>query len=85
MTIINAIILLLIIGRLMYFNKADMTHKLSVSILSYATIIAAGYVLIYSLAGIYEPPHPGEVFFDALFMIILYRAKGNLSATMRPA
>lgn len=83
MTLISAIIYLVIIIRLMFFDKTGMQHKPHISLLAYIIIISAGYSLVYSAYGIYEPPHEWEVILELMFAIIIINCGGNLSAAMR--
>jgi len=85
MITVNAVIYLAIILRLMFFDKSGMKYKPGVSILAYCIIISAGYVMVNSLYGIYEPPHAWEVILNLLFMIVVFKSGGNLSTAMKGA
>ena len=81
--IVNALACLVIILRLMYFNKENRTHKKSAALLAYGMIVCAGFVLFHIITGQYSRAEPAEVLFNVIISVLLVRSKGNVSKLIK--
>ncbi|EFE7939914.1 phage holin family protein [Escherichia coli] len=79
----NAMICLLIMFRLLFFNKAGKAHRLGVSVFAYLIILSAGYTAFRIIHGDYMQVDPGEFMINVTVCIAVWLAGGNLAKFVR--
>ncbi|EPM3081450.1 MULTISPECIES: phage holin family protein [Enterobacteriaceae] len=79
----NAVICLLIMFRLMFFNKTGKSYRLGVSLFAYLIILSAGYTAFRIIHGDYMQVDPGEFMLNATVCVAVWLAGGNLAKFVR--
>lgn len=80
---INALLCLLIAGRLVAFRREGATYRPWVSWLAYVIVVAAGSVPIRVLFGVPVPVDVSTVLINGLVCLALFSVRGNLMALFR--
>ncbi|HDL6962248.1 TPA: phage holin family protein [Yersinia enterocolitica] len=75
---INAIACLLIVGRLMFYQREE-RYSFVMSLVSYLVILASAWTAISIIWGVYDHADPADFFLHVMFCVAVFRAKGNLS------
>ncbi|WP_395263264.1 phage holin family protein [Enterobacter hormaechei subsp. xiangfangensis] len=75
----NAIVCLLIMVRLMFFRKEGKRHRLSVAVLAYLVILAAGFNAFNILLGHYVQVNLGDLLLNSVICMAVWLAHGNLA------
>ena len=75
----NAIVCLLIMVRLMFFRKEGKRHRLSVAVLAYLVILAAGFNAFNILLGHYVQVNLGDLLLNSGICMAVWLARGNLA------
>lgn len=75
----NAIVCLLIMVRLMFFRKEGKRHRLSVAVLAYLVILAAGFNAFNILLGHYVQVNLGDLLLNSVICMSVWLARGNLA------
>ena len=75
----NAIVCLLIMVRLMFFRKEGKRHRLSVAVLAYLVILAAGFNAFNILLGHYVQVNLGDLLLNSVICMAMWLARGNLA------
>ena len=75
----NAIVCLLIMVRLMFFRKEGKRHRLSVAVLAYLVILAAGFNAFNILLGHYVQVNLGDLLLNSVICMAVWLARGNLA------
>jgi len=66
--------------RLLLYRKRYASHKVSMSVIAWALIVAYGWIAIRILTGQYcGPVDPGEVAASAGVLIAVIRSRGNIA------
>lgn len=81
--LVNASACLVIMLRLMYFNKFNKGHNLYAALTAYGMIICAGFIFFHILSGQYLHIEPAESLFNVIIAILLIRSKGNVSRFLK--
>ncbi|OZP65182.1 MULTISPECIES: phage holin family protein [Enterobacter cloacae complex] len=79
----NAVVCLLIMFRLMFFNKTGKSYRRGVSLFAYLIILSAGYTAFRIIHGDYMQVDPGEFMLNATVCIAVWLAGGNLAKFVR--
>lgn len=72
----NAIVCLLIMVRLMFFRKEGKRHRLSVAVLAYPVILAAGFNAFNILLGHYVQVNLGDLLLNSVICMAVWLARG---------
>lgn len=79
----DAAVCLLIMLRLMFFDKRGKDHRPMVAILAYLVILSAGYTAFRILMGRYVQADPGEFMLNLTVCISVWLSGGNLAKFVR--
>ena len=79
----NAVVCLLIMFRLMFFNKTGKSYRRGVSLFAYMIILSAGYTAFRIIHGDYMQVDPGEFMLNATVCVAVWLAGGNLAKFVR--
>lgn len=79
----NAVVCLLIMFRLMFFNKTGKSYRRGVSLFAYLIILSAGYTAFRIIHGDYMQVDSGELMLNTTICIAVWLAGGNLAKFVR--
>jgi hypothetical protein len=79
----NAVICLLIAGRLMFFQRNGRQRRVLVSVFAYGVILASAYTAFRIIFGKYTHADPSEILLNFTFLVVLFRSGGNLAQLAR--
>lgn len=79
----NAVVCLLIMFRLMFFNKTGKSYRRGVSLFAYLIILSAGYTAFRIIHGDYMQVDPGEFMLNTTVCVAVWLAGGNLAKFVR--
>jgi len=79
----NAIVCLLIMFRLLFFNKKGKSHRPAVALFAYLIILASGYIAFRIAHGDYAQADPSEFMLNLAVCISVWLAGGNLAKFVR--
>lgn len=78
----NALVCLLIVVRLMFYQKKG-RYRFFYSALAYLVILAAGWVTIRICYGQYSGADPAELLLNTAFCLAIWGAGGNIAKASR--
>lgn len=79
MILFNSIICLLIVARIMFYERHNSAHRPFISILAYIFAVAAGMEAIKGLLGVAVPPSISSVVLNFLLCAALFCVRGNVA------
>lgn len=79
MILFNSIICLLIVARIMFYERRNSVHRPFISILAYIFAVAAGMEAIKGFLGVAVPPSISSVVLNFLFCAALFCVRGNVA------
>ena len=78
----NALVCLLIVVRLMFYQKKG-RYRFFYSVLAYLVILAAGWITIRIGYGQYSGADPAELLLNTTFCLAIWGAGGNIAKASR--
>ena len=79
----DAVVCLLIMFRLLFFNKKGRSHRPAVALFAYLIIIASGYTAFRISHGQYVQADPGEFMLNLTVCVSVWLSGGNLAKFVR--
>lgn len=75
----NAVVSLLIVLRLMFYQKKAGSYRFMYSLLAWLVIVAAGWIAIRIFYGEYSGADPAELLLNFSFCLTIWGAGGNIA------
>lgn len=79
MLTINSLICLLIVLRVMFFQRGQATHRPLISVLAYLITVAAGSEVLMAVLGRGTVPSVGSITLNAVLCLALIAVGGNVA------